>query len=117
MRRAERRGVILLETMVALAILSSAIVVLVGLARAGADSDARVAQEERLTADADRLLTALTLLTAPEFDQRLGRRQLGPYVVEIQRPEPGLYRVSLSSVDAPAVELLTTVVYREVGSP
>ena len=98
------RGVILVEVLAAVAIIGLAGLALTELTTAGlrATTDARV--REREIADADRLLIAYTLLNRPQLDQRLGDRTIGPYVVNIQRPERGLYRIAVGD--------LTTVVYR-----
>ena len=112
MPRQSERGVILLEVLVALSILATAVVSLVALHDAGLRAQARAAAEEAVVTDADRLLTALSLLTGAEYTQRLGTHPVGPYLVDIQRPEPGLFRIGLRLAAEPASELLATVVYR-----
>jgi len=67
---------------------------------------------EREYQAADRVLTALTLLHRGELDQRIGRHPLGEFIVDIQRPERGLYRIALASVSAPGRQMLVTVVAR-----
>jgi len=109
----DERGVILLDALLALAILASAVVALVGLGASARGELWRARAAEREVTDAHRLLGALSLLTRTEYDQRLGVRSIGPYLVEVMRPERGLYRVTLHPVATPATELLTTVVYRE----
>ena len=94
----DERGIALLEALVALAILSTAGVAFVGLGRAAVE--------------ADRFLTATTLLRRQELDERLGHHEVGEFVVHIQRPEPTLYRLAIAETVAPEVELLVTVVYR-----
>ena len=110
--RDNRRGVALLEVLAALVILGVGGLALVELVTGGtrALADARVRETE--LADQDRLLTAYALLTRTELDQRLGRHDVGPYVVEVQRPERSLYRISLARQAAREVEDLVTVVYR-----
>jgi hypothetical protein len=117
MRLADERGVLLLEALVALTIMSSAIIVLIGVHSAAGQAQARAAAEERIIGDADRLLAAMTLLRRAEFDQRLGRREIGRYLVEVERPEPGLYRLGIRELAHPEVELLATVVAREETAP
>jgi hypothetical protein len=107
----------LLEALVALAILSTGIVVLAGTVAAALRAEERASATDAELADADRLLAALTLLTAKEYDQRLGQRDWGEYRVDIQRPEPGLYRIGLSPLGSPGIELLSTVVYRAGEAP
>lgn len=103
------RGMALLEVIVALTIFSvaalGAVEQLAQLAEAQRQSALR---EERLT-DADRLLTAVSLLTRRDLDLRLGRREVGPWIVEVQRPRPDLYRIEVGSGAQPD---LTTLLYR-----
>jgi type II secretory pathway component PulJ len=112
MRRAER-GAVLLETVVALAILLAAGVSLVSLLGASLANETELARREAEVRELDRLLTAMTLLDRTELDRRLGRHSAGRLVTEVERPEPGLYRMS---VGQPNGEALVTVVYRPVPS-
>jgi type II secretory pathway component PulJ len=106
------RGVALLEVLVALVILATAGIALIELVGAGmrAERDARA--REATIATEERLLAALTLLRRHELDQRIGRRVVGEFVVDVQRPEPALYRIALRQHQSPDVEDLVTVVYR-----
>ncbi len=107
-----RRGIALLEVLVALAILGTAGLALVTLESAalGAQRDAR-AREHALAAE-ERVLAAMTLLKREEFDRRLGRHPVGEFLVEVERPERTLYRIAIGPADAPPMEDLVTVVYR-----
>jgi type II secretory pathway pseudopilin PulG len=107
-----RRGIALLEVLVALAILGTAGLALVTLesAAVGAERDAR-AREYTLVAE-ERVLAAMTLLTREEFDRRLGRHPVGEFLVAVERPERTLYRIAIGPGEAPQVEDLATVVYR-----
>lgn len=107
-----RRGVALLEALVALAILGIAGLALLSLqsAAVGAERDALV--RERTLAAEERVLAALTLLRRDELDRRLGRRTVGEFAIYVERPERTLYRIALGPGDAPQVEDLVTVVYR-----
>lgn len=109
--RAER-GVALLEVLVALVILATAGIGLMELVGAGlrAERDARA--REATLATEERLLAAHTLLRRHELDQRLGRRVVGEFIVDVQRPEPTLYRIALLHQASPHLEDLVTVVYR-----
>jgi len=113
------RGIILLEALVALAILGSAAVALVTLSAAAVRLEARDRGDEREMVEADRVLAASTLLTRAELDQRIGRHTIGEFAVNVQRPEHGLYRVSVGPADTPVAEYLVTVVYRpdDGGAP
>lgn len=112
MLRGDKRGVMLLDAMIALAILSTVMVVLIGLGGNAYTGLSRAREAEREMADAHRVLGALSLLTRNEYDQRLGVRTLGSYLVEVTRPERGLYRIGLRPVEHPMAELLVTIVFR-----
>ena len=106
------RGVVLLEVLVALMILSASGLALTGLVSAGLGEERDARARERTLSAEDRLLTALTLLKRPELDQRIGRHPLGEFLVDIERPEQTLYRVALRQAVTPQVEDVVTVVYR-----
>jgi len=110
------RGVVLLEVLVAVVVLATAGVGLIELVGSGlrAERDARL--RESTLATEERLLAALTLLNRNELDQRIGRRQIGEFIVDVQRPEPTLYRIALLQQQSAQVEDLVTVVYRR-GDP
>jgi len=117
MRLVDRRGMLLLEALVALAIMSSAVIALIGIHVMARRAQARMIIEEAAATEADRLLIASSLLTRLELDQRLGRHEIGSYLIEVQRPERGLYRLSVRERSHPEVELLATVVAREDPAP
>lgn len=106
------RGAALLEVLAAVVILATAGLalseLLVGATRAGEHA----ARHERTLEDQERLLIAYTLLERRDLDLRLGARDVGPYVVTVQRPERELYRIAISERRAPDVENLVTVVFR-----
>jgi len=106
------RGVVLLEVIAAVAILATVGFAMLALVTAGLRAHAVAQTRERELWDEERLLAAYTLLTRTELDQRLGSRDAGRYVVQVQRPEPALYRIAVSRTSASAVEDLVTVVYR-----
>jgi len=106
------RGVALLEVLVALVILATAGIALVELVGYGMRGERQARLREGTLADEERLLTALTLLKRNELDQRIGQRQIGEFIVDVQRPEPTLYRIALTLQQSPHVEDLVTVVYR-----
>lgn len=107
-----RAGFALLESLLALAILGTAGLSLVALVRSGLESEHKAREVEEVTASASRVLTAMSLLTRADLDQRLGTHPVGEFAVEVQRPERTLYRIAISSQAAPAVEMLVTVVYK-----
>jgi hypothetical protein len=110
------RGVALLEVLAAVVILGVAGLALVELVAGGIRAVAVARDRQRELADEERLLTAWSLLKREELDQRIGERLVGPYVVRVQRPERGLYRLAVGRSVAPEVEDLVTVVYR-AGAP
>ena len=106
------RGVALLEVLAAVAILGVAGLALVELVAGGTRAVATARARELELGDEDRLMTAYTLLRRQDLDRRLGNRDVGPYVVNVQRPEKTLYRVVIRRKEAIGVEDLVTVVYR-----
>jgi hypothetical protein len=114
--RSDEHGVVLLEIMVAIVILVTAGLAMVEVVSGSLQSAERAREREGQLADQERLLTAYTLLVRSDLDRRLGSRQVGGYVVNVQRPERGLYRIAVGRIEAPAVEDLVTVVYRGGGS-
>lgn len=106
-----RRGVALLEAIVALAIFATvgiaALTMAAGANRAAAD--ARKADEE--VREASRFLEAVALWTRNDLDQRLGDRGQGPWILRIDRPLPELYTVTLSD-SLRHVPLLSTSLFR-----
>jgi hypothetical protein len=103
---------VLLEVLAALVILGTAGIALVELVGAGLSGERIARERERTLANEERLLAALTLLRRNELDQRIGRRQIGEFLVDIQRPARTLYRIALLHQQSPQVEDLVTVVYR-----
>ena len=110
------RGIALIETLVALAILSGAGLALVDLVTAGLRAERESRERERVLVVEDRVLTALTLLTRADLDRRLGRRPIGELVADIERPERTLYRIALAQQESPQVQDLVTVVFRREAS-
>ena len=113
----DKRGVALLEVLVAVVVLATAGMMLVECVGAGlrGERDAR-AREATLAAE-ERLLTAHTLLRRTELDQRIGRHVIGEFIVDVQRPEATLYRIAMLQQQSPQMEDLVTVVYRAEARP
>lgn len=101
------RGAILLEVLAALTIFGLSALATLELFNQLGESERRAQAAERRLVDADRLLTAYTLLARDDLDRRLGPRTVGPYVVEVQRPAPSLYRITIG--DTAALDLATLV--------
>ena len=108
-------GAALLEVLAALVILGTAGTAMVELVGAGLRSERDSRQREQSLAAEERVLTAMTLLRREEYDRRLGQRQIGEFLIDVQRPEQTLYRIAVTEVRAPQVEDLVTVVYRPDG--
>jgi type II secretory pathway pseudopilin PulG len=102
-------GAVLLEVLASLTIFAFAAVSAVGLLGQLSDTERRGQMNETDVADQNRLLTAYSLLTRADLDLRLGQRLAGHYVIEVQRPEPAIYRVSIG--DSTGAELVT-LLYR-----
>lgn len=111
----DRRGVALLEALVAIAVVSMVSVSTVGLVSAALADQWQMRNRESALADAHRVLAAATLLTRGDLDVRLGRRRVGEFFIDVRRPEGDLYRVAVTRVDTPSVEELATVLYRPGG--
>jgi hypothetical protein len=111
------RGVVLLEVLVAIVILATAGIGLVELVGFGLHAERDASRRESTLATEECLLSALTLLNRKELDQRIGRRQIGEFIVDVQRPEHALYRIALLQDQSPQVEDLVTVVYRAENKP
>jgi type II secretory pathway component PulJ len=106
------RGAALLEVIVALAILASAGVSTVALLGGATRAIGDARERERVLAAEERVLAAMTLLRRHELDQRIGRHEVGEFVVHVQRPERALYRLAIAETRSAHVENLVTVVYR-----
>jgi len=111
------RGVVLLEVLVALVILATAGIALVETVGAGLRAERDAREREMILGEEERLLNAHTLLNRRELDQRIGRRQIGEFIVDVQRPERALYRIAVIQVQSSQVEDLVTVVYRAEAVP
>jgi type II secretory pathway component PulJ len=103
---------VLLEVMVALTILATAGISLATVMSSALENEDRLARREETLANAERVLSASTLLTRIELDLRLGRHVVGEFIVDVQRPEKNLYRLAVLEAGAPDLETLVTVVYR-----
>jgi len=111
-----QRGAMLLEAIVALAVVSIAGLSMLGLVGAVQRDQARLASAEQTLVAADRVMTAMVLLTRQDLDRRLGSHGVGAFAVEVQRPERALYRIAVADTAANGRELLATVVYRPAAA-
>ncbi|AVP97041.1 type II secretion system protein GspI [Ahniella affigens] len=96
-----RRGFSLIEVLVALALVATAITALLGSATLMARQSGQLEQLTFASWAADNVLTELALTDPfPALGQRDGRGQLGPYplhwrVVIQNTPEPGIRRIDV----------------------
>jgi type II secretory pathway pseudopilin PulG len=111
------RGVVLLEVMVAIVILATAGIALTETVGGGLRAEREARERENTLRSEERLLAALTLLNRHELDQRIGRRRIGEFIVDTQRPERTLFRIALIQEQSAQVEDLVTVVYRAETVP
>jgi hypothetical protein len=107
-----RQGAVLIEVLAAFTILSVAGLTSLEFLTTMLDSQSRLVDRELEIRRAERLLVATTLLTEDELLQRLGVRTTDEFLVWVGRPERFLYRVGISPIARPEVELLATLVYR-----
>ena len=108
----DERGIALLEALVALTILAGAGTALVAALAGALRSEHALRQKELEIMAADRMLGAMALLSRTDLDRRIGQRAVGDLVVDVQRPQPALYRIGIGQADVAEMELLVTVVYR-----
>lgn len=109
------RGAVLLEVLVALTILTVTGLSLLGLLNAGVRAEWHARERETVLANEERILAAMTLLTRGDLDRRIGRNDVGEFVVKVQRPERTLYRIAIGQRSSAHVDDLVTVVYRRAG--
>jgi type II secretory pathway pseudopilin PulG len=111
--RLGRQGVVLLEVLVALVVLSAAGLGVVSAVGAGLRGERDAQTREHVLAVEERVIAALTLLTREDLDRRIGPHPIGEFVVDVERPEATLYRIAIAQAASAHLEDLVTVVYRE----
>ena len=109
--RRARRGVALLEVLIAIAILSLATITLTALAGQVAEAIPSVALREDQARRAGRLLSRYALLPADELERRVGRRLDGEFGVAVTRLRDTTYELSVFRPGMPGW-ILRTAVYR-----
>ncbi len=108
-----RSGVVLLETMIALTLLTVAGLATVAIVRQGVDSARRAEIADAEIRRASAFLDAVALWPRADLDRHLGDRPEGAWRLTIDRPVPTLYLVALSDGGS-GRELLRTALYRPV---
>lgn len=106
-----RRGAVLLEAIIALAVLSVAGTAAVTLVSQSADAVRRAREADVEAREASAFLHAVSLWTREDLDRRLGDRPQGDWRLHVQRPTPTLYEVVL--VDSARTRvILRTALFR-----
>jgi type II secretory pathway pseudopilin PulG len=108
-----RRGGALLEALVAMAILGTALLSLAAAVRGAGLVLERAVAADSLLRSADHLLGAITLWTRDDIELRLGERLQGPWRIMITKATPNLYVVLIA--DSTSHELLRTSIYHRAG--
>ena len=112
MRRMKReRGMVLLEVLVALAILGTAAASVVVATSESARAVKRARQADASLRAASDFLDAVALWTRDDLDRRLGDRPQGAWRLRIERPDLTLYTVALADSASGRV-VLATALYR-----
>lgn len=110
-RSSARRGVVLLEVLVALAILGIVGSAVAALSIGTTDSMRRARAAEAEMRQASAFFNAVALWTREDLDQRLGARRQGPWWLRVERSTPSLYTVELSDTSGGRV-LLRSALFR-----
>jgi type II secretory pathway pseudopilin PulG len=108
-------GAVLLEVIVALALLASAGLAAVSMAAEAAEAVSRAREAEVRTAEASRFMDAVSLWTRADLDRRLGERRQGPFILRLDRPDPELYTTALADSASGRVLLATSLFRRDTA--
>src|SRR5579872_7046508 len=111
MRRKRKSGVVLLEAIVALTILTVAALASVAMVRQALDSVRHAREVEEDVRQASAFMDAIALWTRVDLDRHLGNRAEGPWRLSIDRPVPTLYFVALTD-SLSRRELVRTALFR-----
>jgi len=110
-RRSARPGVVLLETLVALAILGVAGASLAALAVGATDAVRRAERRDDDVRRASAFLDVVALWPREDLDRHLGTRPQGAWLLDVQHVAPALYTVAIAD-SGDARPLLRTALYR-----
>ncbi len=114
MRLDGRRGIALLEALLALVLLTTAGLAWAALAGQASFALERAQERERKVAAAAAILARVEILSAPQLDAMVGRRRVDNHAIRVSRILPNLYRIEIA-VGGEPVEWLETSVYRTGG--
>ena len=110
-RGTQRRGVVLLEALVALVILTTAGAAAVTMAAEAARDIQRARRAEVAMRAANALFDAVSLWSRDDLDRHLGNRMQGAWLMRVDRPAPTLYVATLTDTST-QVELLRSSLFR-----
>jgi len=105
------RGWVLVEVMIALAVLATVGTTLLTLSRDTLGAVRSAGETDRATRRASDFLTAVSLWPTADLDRRLGSRSQGPWILLIERENAELYNVVLLD-SAYRTPLLQTTLFR-----
>jgi hypothetical protein len=105
-------GAVLLEVIVALALLATAGLAAVSMAAEAAGAVSRASTAEVEMRQAARLMDAVSLWPRADLDRRMGDRRQGPFILRIARPADELYTAALADSATRRV-LLATSLFRQ----
>lgn len=111
-----RRGAVLLEVLIALAILGVVAASALSVAAEGASRVRSNHASESELRGASALFDAVTLWSRADLDRHLGRRRQGAWTMEVQRVGESLYDVTLEERQTGRL-LLRTSLYRPTVRP
>lgn len=115
-RASPRHGIVLLEVLVALAILGASGAALAALAVGTDDAVLRARTRDDDVRRASAFLEAVALWPREDLDRHLGRRPQGEWTLEVRHPTASLYVVALSD-SGTSRRLLTTSLFRATPRP
>lgn len=110
-------GAALLEVLLALMVLSVAGLGLIHALSLAQHALSHAIAVERQVRAANRVLGAMSLLGRDDLVRRLGAHHAGQFMVEVQRPLPAIYQITIRDTSARAAALLVTVVHRPEPGP
>ena len=115
-KRIARRGSLLLEVIAALTLLAIAGLSLLELALQSIRTVGAAHDRAKDMLLANRFLESVALWTTADLNRHLGRRQEGPFIMNVERLSPTVYHITLAFPDrAGGTEhaLMSTSLYRE----
>ena len=107
-----RSGVALIEALIAMVIVGFAATGFAAAFSAAVLSESGMQAREAEFVAMDRVMTAMSLLTAEDFRQRVGTHGVGEFAVTVQILEPDLYRVQVAPEHGSPGHGLQTLFFR-----